>query len=81
MEKSEIPTPRVDALDCGLYGYSDYARVLPQIFALARKLERELLECTEALRPFVEHSGDMMWWEQFGDEVYTQAAKVLIKEE
>ena len=40
-----IPTPRVDALDCGLYGYSDYARVLPQIFALARELERELFEC------------------------------------
>ena len=47
MEKSKISTPRVDALDCGLYGYSDYVRVLPLIFALARELERELSERKE----------------------------------
>ena len=49
MEKSKIPTPRVDALDCGLYGYSDYVRVLPQIVALARELECELEEMHAAI--------------------------------
>jgi|SRR3990167_668508 len=40
-------TSEVDELDCGLYGYSDYVRVVPHIFALARTLERQR---DEALR-------------------------------
>ena len=32
-------TPRTDALDQGLYGYSDLARVLPKVIALCRDLE------------------------------------------
>ena len=33
----------------------------------------------EALRPFVEHSGDVPWWEQFGAEVYEQAVKTFFR--
>lgn len=43
----ETKTPRTDALDCGIYGYGDYVRVLPLILALARELEAKLAEYEE----------------------------------
>ena len=46
-------TPDTDALDQGLYGYSDLARVLPRVFALSRDLERRLMiaDCCRMKRP------------------------------
>ena len=63
----------------------EYNKMLDErLKALRQQLaERDatICEMREALRPFVEHSGDVPWWEQFGTAVYEQAAKALAQKE
>ncbi len=57
--------------------WGESAGLVAEVEERAQKAEAQLTQAREALRPFVEHSGDVPWWEQFGEEVYEQAAKAL----